>query len=617
MKKIMKNLKKIPTLLMLVLSVVMTVPANVFAIEATTPGTATVTIKGIDEKYNDVTVNAYRIIDTNINNGQPKTPVYTWRDTVVEWIKEKHPEFIDEANSIKTTDGEGNEVITNYAVAAKFTPCENENESSETRTCLNKNDAIKFYDELANAIRNQNAKINGGSKLEADKTANKDNENENGDIELAGLTMGNYLILIEGGMNVYRPSAINIVPEYNKTSKAWEVKDATIEVKSSTPSIDKTVEGADPEKAKVGDTVTYTIKVQIPEYPENAIAKQIEISDTLDKGLTLDTTSIVVKANTTDNFAQADTLTKGTNYTLPDPSKVDGKDTFKVTITNTQYDTLKNANNVPYRYVYVTYKATINSNAIVSTCEEVENEDGTTSTVCTGNKNNAQLRYNNNPYDSNSWEEDKKDTETVYTYGIKLDKIDEEEEYVKDENGEYILDEDGNKVTRKVYLPGAKFTIADANGNIIDFVADPDHAGVYHKAVTAAEATANPDLTADTNIVEGGILEVSSDGHLEVTGLAAGTYKVTEVEAPKGYIKLQNPITITIKDTNKNGLVEDENGNDLDSGYVFEEVPNSDDMHVLPVTGGIGTILFSVIGILFMGLGAFLIKNILKKEDVQ
>ena len=47
------------------------------------------------------------------------------------------------------------------------------------------------------------------------------------------------------------------------------------------------------------------------------------------------------------------------------------------------------------------------------------------------------------------------------------------------------------------------------------------------------------------------------------------------------------------------------------------QIENSDDIITLPVTGGIGTLLFSVIGILFMGLGAFLIKNILKKENVQ
>ena len=51
--------------------------------------------------------------------------------------------------------------------------------------------------------------------------------------------MGNYLILIENGMKVYSPSAVNLVPEWKNGE--WQMSDATVEVKSSELTIIKTV----------------------------------------------------------------------------------------------------------------------------------------------------------------------------------------------------------------------------------------------------------------------------------------------------------------------------------------------------------------------------------------
>lgn len=592
MKKIMKNLKKIPALLMLVLSIVMTIP-NVYALDGSSTGNAStidedgnsITISGIEDlDKSNVTITVYHLIDTNIENGAPKTPVYTWVDEVAEWLStSKYASYILEDTT--------NVVDPSFCATSEDTEV----------TCLTPAQAKAFYDDLANAIRS------GDIDLDPEHTYAKEANTEEGilaftDVDgktkIGSLTMGNKLILIEGGMNVYRPTAINIVPEYDETD-GWGVVDTDLVVKYTTPSIDKTVEGAENGSAQIGDTVNYKLKVTIPVYPDNALAKTIIISDKFDNGLTFDTTSVVVKANTEDNETSATTLTKDTNYLLD--TEATDEYTFKITITDEMNATLVDEDEVPYRYLYVTYKGTINENAIVTECTEEENEDGETVTVCpTTTTNTATLKYNNNPYDDSTWEDDTEDKVTVYTYGIRLDKIDED------------LDDEGNTV----YLPGAKFTIKDSNGNLINFVADATKAGVYHKAISAAEAAANADLTAtpESDLVEDGILEVSEDGRLEVTGLAVGTYTVTEVEAPAEYIKLQNPITITITDSNVNGLVE-EDGADTDSGYAFTEVPNSNDMHVLPVTGGMGTILFSVIGIMFMGLGAFLIRNIFKKEE--
>ena len=534
MKNLRNKLSKIPTLLMLFVAVMMVLPVNVFAILSTDTGTATVTIKGIDEKYDTVTVSAYRIIDTNIDDTkeQPQAPIYTWRDEVVAWVSghETYKSYIDTNNL--------NEVTTDF----------NENL-----------DAKNFYDDLANAIKS------GVISLSADATATKTDENADGDIELSGLTMGNYLILIENGMNIYQPSAINIVPEYNKTTKAWEVQDAVIEVKKTTPTIEKTVDTSTASQNKIGETVEYQINVDIPTYPQNAINKQIIISDKFDAGLSLDKTSITV---TTDDGA---TLTAGTDYTIA----FDGNDyTFEITFSNDNYESVLRGNSK----ITVDYNGVINSNALVTTA----------------NKNEATLKYSNNPYDTNSYETKKDDVE-VYTYGLEIKKVDSDDNTLK--------------------LSGAKFSIFETEdcANALKFVKISD--GIYRLAIL--ESNENAGITADTSFETE--LEVSSDGILEIRGLAQGDYWAKETVAPEGYVLLQKPVKMSILDNNTSteldGIVSDQDReNTTSDGLVEQTIENSDDIITLPVTGGIGTILFSIVGIVLMGLGVFTFKNILRKE---
>lgn len=67
-------------------------------------------------------------------------------------------------------------------------------------------DAIAtFYDALAAAIK---------SNAIADFTATATETAAEGGATLSSLAMGNYLILIENGYKVYRPSAVNLVPRF-------------------------------------------------------------------------------------------------------------------------------------------------------------------------------------------------------------------------------------------------------------------------------------------------------------------------------------------------------------------------------------------------------------------
>ena len=90
---------------------------------------------------------------------------------------------------------------------------------------------------------------------------------------------------------------------------------------------------------------------------------------------------------------------------------------------------------------------------------------------------------------------------------------------------------------------------------------------------------------------------VSQGVNLKLNGLAAGDYWLVETKAPDGYSGITAPIKITIEkstDTEVNNwTISKDNTPEADKIIDIENSAGT----LLPETGGMGTILFTVVGV--------------------
>ena len=170
---------------------------------------------------------------------------------------------------------------TQYAVAESF----NDQVAAATLTTL--------YDKMANAIKQGTLSL---TKETATVTTSEST------ITATGLPMGQYLVLIENGIWVYRPSVANLTPTPGENG-TWVLETpAVITPKATQPQLTKFIiddenHATNPRKEdnySITDTVYFELETDVPVYPVNAINKGYCISDTLPAGLTLNPNSIKV-----------------------------------------------------------------------------------------------------------------------------------------------------------------------------------------------------------------------------------------------------------------------------------------------------------------------------------
>lgn len=335
----------------------------------------------------------------------------------------------------------------------------------------------------------------------------------------------------------------------------------TADIKGDLPTVDKKVQvgstGKDVTDAKIGDTLTFTLTSTIPDMSAYN-TYTFNFKDTLSKGLTFGQVEFVKVEGVTDP------LTVGTDYTVTTPTASDN--TLAVAMKDFKAKQQANAG----KKITVTYTATLNENAVVGGH---------------GNTNSATIQYSNNP-STNGTGESEPSKVRVFTYGFTVDK--------------YTGKNYDDTATR---LAGAEFTLAHKGGTAISFVKVADSAtqNAVYRVAKADEAGATTTITTPAN------------GKVDFRGLENGEYTLTETKAPAGYNKLASAIgvkvdgqnngtdtthaTVVIKYDNNNGSVYDQTAS---NGVI--PVQNKPGV-VLPGTGGMGTIAFTVIGVLVIALG--------------
>lgn len=120
-----------------------------------------------------------------------------------------------------------------------------------------------------------------------------------------------------------------------------------------------------------------------------------------------------------------------------------------------------------------------------------------------------------------------------------------------------------------------------------------------------APATGKPDNRV--------VLTSDAEGRFEIKGLAyAKGYKLEEKKAPKGFAKLQSDQDFEVKEGSYASTDVDlqYNKDNADNGYGLQ-IKNKN--VTIPQTGGIGTVIFTVVGVMLMVGAAFALKR--RKED--
>ncbi len=383
------------------------------------------------------------------------------------------------------------------------------------------------------------------------------NSSEGTTITIDGVKAGLYLIQVvkpAGSQTklTYQITTAALLPTFSGTQ--WIVNNVTVNEKSIPSGSTKVVTDAD-NKVVVGDLVNYKITTTVPSYMDGSDSYTFTVQDTLGTGLTLNANSIQINdkllSNDVATFSQD---TNGNSFTL--------------TFTE---DFIKDNQ---AKEITIAYSATVNNNIYVYGKNPLEN----TAKIIT-NDSIEEVKAN------------------VYTYFIIL----------KKENG---LDKP---------LQGAKFKLtnnSDSNTPLrFCVVQGPGISSVY---------TYNPNDTAGTTE-----LTTNESGFIVVQGLNTGTYTLTEIKAPDGYVLPADPdVTITLMDDGKgDGILDQGSGaagsivatniNDSqDDNYLEFGVVNktsSESGFILPNTGGMGTLIFTVGGILLM-VGAVIIYVISKKK---
>lgn len=324
-----------------------------------------------------------------------------------------------------------------------------------------------------------------------------------------------------------------------------------VNLKTEAPSITKR---ADKETVSIGQVVKYTVTGSVPDttgYEQYVYTIHDELSKGLDfvndaSGTTVEGTSVNVKVAFTN---ATDASTAPTIATLDSTKKkmsLDLSEWVRANQTNKGKD------------FTVTYYAKVNSNAVVT------------------EKNKAELEYGNKPGETTTTQPSEVKTPT---YPLDVNK------HIKDQT------------TSR--LAGAKFSLYNSKSEATS--------GVNAIKVSGSNGNYVVDPTSTNEVFESAASIDGKEYNLRVNGLAQGTYYLVETEAPAGYNKLTDPIEVKITKTSDETWTISKDGTNEEDKII--DVANSTGS-LLPSTGGMGTIAFTVVAaLLVLGVAVSFIRD--------
>lgn len=386
------------------------------------------------------------------------------------------------------------------------------------------------------------------------------------------------------------------------------VKDVEVNPKADHPTVDKKIgtdisSGVAANEATIGDKVPFVIASKVPQM-QGYTKYFFVLNDSMTAGLTYNR-DVAIKIGDTTLASTAYEVTYGKTA-----------NTMKIVIKD--FINYKDEVGKP---IVVTYSATLNEKADLKA----------------GNKNTVKLTYSNNPNVDYKGVNEPEGTDPVgetpehvtvtYSTKLQLTKVDGKDNNVKLEGVEFQITgtsiktavSDG-KYFKQDEKNGTYYQLKD--GTFTNTAPTTETGSRYVSNLKYADVTGTAEETNMQKVTARGT--TNADGVITFEGLGAGTYYITELKTLGGYNLLTAPITVKIDatpGTTSCTWTAKVNGNeetdvfDKDNNMVKLTVENNKGSD-LPITGGIGTTIFYVIGGLLV-CGAVVMAITKKKLSVE
>lgn len=419
------------------------------------------------------------------------------------------------------------------------------------------------------------------------KTAYSATWTVSGGTATANLPIGSYLVMASCTDMTFLNMLVSVNAKANTTDpNGWTLEGKGAVLKGNSLSVDKKITGKkgtaqapiNETTAAIGDTLSYTVTADVPHYPVNATHITFKVKDTpTNLEIKKDTVKVYgVKANGTE-----------TDLTCQFTPTLDGNGVLTVDMSEKYLTLFCDGGTYPYATVKITYDAVLMESA----------------SIATGNTNKPALIYGTDPYTESDGKIPGDGKQKVYTYGLNLTK----------------------KNSDNDVLPNAVFSVKRGTAKL-KFIEDAK--GTYTLAKDQGAAGATDQLTTN------------DQGTFNIKGLDANVeYVLEETKAPSGYFRNHGSVAFTItpaEDTEgkltgaiQSVTAKDEKGAALDNegawtcgidqnktAYVTVTLKDTK-IPFLPATGGMGTVIFTIVGdaLMILAIVLFIRSRKGRKED--